>query len=182
MINSKKDDQIDISLTNNAEDNINEKLSFLKIKIIDVEEITKKFIEENELIRIITNKNIKDDNISNPIITDTEGKTTMNYGNNIIKEIEKNSDKIRRKIKIKINDNGKKYVIDISMIRITNNENNEKQQYTLSLELHYKKICNINFNNFCCGFFCKFCCQKIFCESCCQKQYENEIDQYLDNI
>jgi hypothetical protein len=181
MSNSDKNEDIDISLTNDAEKNINENLNFLKIKHIDLEEITNKLIEENEFIRIITNKNIKDDSISNPNISEIEGKIIKNYGNNLTKEIESDSDKIRRNIKIQINDNDKKYFIYISFIRITNNENNAKQQYTLSLEFQYQKLCNINFNNFCFG-FCKFFCQQIFCEKCCQKKYENEINNYLDNI
>tara|TARA_Y100000991_G_C21960371_1_gene344152 strand:- start:970 stop:1554 length:585 start_codon:yes stop_codon:yes gene_type:complete len=183
-----EENNVNIIIENeNENENSNNKiktLNFLKVKNINLKEVINKINNDNSLVRIITNKYIEDDFEQDILESDQLYSFKKEYQNKIIKNISFKGNEIKKHINIEIINNNKNYNINITFIRITNIENSEKQQYTVSLDLSYKKICDFHCcqKSFCCIFICYAFCQKFCCQCCCQSQYEIQIENYLDEI
>ena len=174
---------VNILIENENENNKIKTLNFLKVKNINLKEVINKINNDNSLVRIITNKHIEDDCEQDILETDQSYSFKKEYQNKIIKNISFKGNEIKKHINIEIINKSTNYNINITFIRITNIKNSDKQQYTVSLDLQYEKICDFPFwkNSFCL-FICSSFCQKFCCQCCCQSQYEIQIENYLDDI
>lgn len=186
MINTSQNyDNSDTSIDILIEQRKNKKfknINILKVKNIDLKQVINKINGDNLIVRIITNKNIEDDEIKEKIEIDKQYHFVREY-NNTKKKILFTGDKENKKIKIEINNNNKNYYINISLIKITNIPNSIKQQYTLSLDLEYEEMCHFScFQKSILCILCHTMCQKCCCNSCCIDKYEKQMDNYLDNL
>lgn len=181
---SQENDDNNVNILIENENSKIKTLQFLKVKNINLKEIINKINNDNSLVRIITNKNIEDDCEQDKLELDQSYSFNKEYKNKIVKNIYFKGNESRKNIDMEIINKGEKYNINITFIRITNIENSDKQQYTLSLDLKYEKICDFLCfqNSFCCIFICSSFCHKFCCQCCCQSQYEIQIENYLDNI
>lgn len=184
MDNDKNNINILIENENENENSKIKTLNFLKVKHINLKEVINKINNDNSLVRIITNKHIEDDCEKDILESNQSYSFKKEYKNKIVKNISFKGNEIKKNINIEIINDNKNYNINITFIRITNIENSDKQQYTVSLDLRYKKICDFHCceNSFCCIFICFAFCQKFCCQCCYQSQYEIQIENYLDDI
>ena len=156
---------------------VKKNINILKVKNLNLDEIMKKIYFENEIINIITSKNIETDlyDLEN---MDYNKPYINNYSNNSInKKLSKKKITNKTEINIEIDFKNKLYNISIIFTQLSFKKDTKEQQYTISFELEYDKSCTVDCNYNLCNLIKLFCCPKL-----CQEKFESEINKYLDEL